>query len=70
MKNKEPFASRSSSWTEEVPLKAQKMLIAAKEKGVTDLRFSFPKGVSPEVAAALEAMGFTVDGPRISTQGK
>ena len=70
VKSKNSFGLKSSSWTIEVLPKAQNMLIAAKEKGVTDLRFSFPKGVSPEVAAALESMGFTVEGQRISTQGK
>jgi len=67
VKNKEPFGLGSSNWSDEIEPKAKKMKQAASEAPYKDtvetLRFSFPKGVSSEVKAALEAMGFVVDGP-------
>lgn len=63
VKAKEPFTTGSSNWSEEIKPKAEKMLQAGAEHGVTDLRFSFPKGVDPSIKTELEAMGFTVEGP-------
>jgi hypothetical protein len=63
IKVKEPFTTASKTWAEEILPKAQKMIEAGREHGVSDLRFSFPRGVDPSVKAALEGMGFTVEGP-------
>jgi hypothetical protein len=63
IKVKEPFTTASKTWAEEILPKAQKMIEAGREHGVSDLRFSFPRGVDPSVKVALEGMGFTVEGP-------
>lgn len=63
IKVKEPFTTASKTWAEEILPKAQKMVEAGREHGVSDLRFSFPRGVDASVKAALESMGFTVEGP-------
>lgn len=63
IKVKEPFTTASKTWAGEILPKAQKMVEAGREHGVSDLRFSFPRGVDASVKAALESMGFTVEGP-------
>jgi hypothetical protein len=45
------------------------MIDAGSELGISDLRFSFPRGVDPSVKAALEDMGLTVEGPIVRVHG-
>jgi len=72
VKNKNPFTIASQDWTGEVKPKAEKMLVAARQNGITDIRFSFPKGVDPSVKTALEAMNppaGDATAPRITVEG-
>jgi hypothetical protein len=70
-KNVEPFGLESTNWTgkagkQGMQTQAQEMTRAAQQNPVDgqppQVIWSFPKGVSVEVAAALRAMGITVRG--------
>ena len=74
VKATEPFGLDSTAWTGEpgtrgAEAQARRMLGAAQQNPVDGVppkvRWEFPKGVSKDVRAALEAMGIEVKGPTI-----
>ncbi len=65
VKSKVPFSTGDPAWLDEVRPQAERLLAAAAEHGIAHVRYSFPKGVSTDVAQALEGMGMRVDGRRV-----
>jgi len=83
VKNTRPFGLESSDWLgnpsagqQGLRTQAAELLRAASQNplggpgGPTpEVVVQFPRGVTPEVAAALEAMGVGVEGPRVAFSG-
>jgi hypothetical protein len=74
VKSTEPFGVQSNAWTgkpghQGLKVQAEEMLRSAQQNphngAAPKVRFKFPKGVTREVRAALEAMGIEVTGPTV-----